>query len=422
MYSGIEPSPLNQPYETTTQENLFCTIAEQIPLEGKPSSILFGKNHAQESANTYSTGVFQTQETCGRHVKDLKEHILLHQNERPEKCSHPTCEYHMKGFARKYDKNRHMRTHYKGTMVCGFCPGSGRAAEKSFNRADVFKRHMVTVHGVEQTPPNSRNKAPSHTNVSKRRVHDRGPSGSCSICTVTFADAQKFYEHLDDCVLSVVRQADPQEAINEKLLSSVVDAPSVRETMETYMLPTSIGHDAYTSFSEGYEGEQEEYEDDETPRFGKTPRQYDVARDAAVAATTDITGSKFTKTENTIDAPTAPMAPTTAPTMTDEGYHSMDKEEKPSANEDETASNADSVRTDNRDSALPRHVKEQLSTYFAQEILDNVQLPGEELVSCIDSIYSSLPELFREFSTLVAQSARAGIEERACIFVRHQRK
>ncbi|KAI7247804.1 hypothetical protein KC335_g18725, partial [Hortaea werneckii] len=96
--------------------------------------------------------------TCGRHVKDLKAHMLTHQNERPEKCPIPTCEYHIKGFARKYDKNRHTLTHYKGTMVCGFCPGSGSAAEKSFNRADVFKRHLTSVHGVEQTPPNARRK------------------------------------------------------------------------------------------------------------------------------------------------------------------------------------------------------------------------------------------------------------------------
>jgi hypothetical protein len=86
--------------------------------------------------------------------------MLTHQNERPEKCPITTCEYHVKGFARKYDKNRHTLTHYKGTMVCGFCPGSGSAAEKSFNRADVFKRHLTTVHGVEQNPPNSRKKSP----------------------------------------------------------------------------------------------------------------------------------------------------------------------------------------------------------------------------------------------------------------------
>jgi hypothetical protein len=60
---------------------------------------------------------------CGRVFKDLKAHMLTHQNERPEKCPIGTCEYHVKGFARKYDKNRHTLTHYKGTMVCGFCPG-----------------------------------------------------------------------------------------------------------------------------------------------------------------------------------------------------------------------------------------------------------------------------------------------------------
>ncbi|KAG9619475.1 hypothetical protein KCU64_g22203, partial [Aureobasidium melanogenum] len=57
--------------------------------------------------------------SCGRHIKDLKAHLLTHKNERPEKCPITSCEYHIKGFARKYDKNRHTLTHYKGTMVCG---------------------------------------------------------------------------------------------------------------------------------------------------------------------------------------------------------------------------------------------------------------------------------------------------------------
>lgn len=50
---------------------------------------------------------------CGRVFKDLKAHMLTHQSERPEKCPITTCEYHHKGFARKYDKNRHTLTHYK---------------------------------------------------------------------------------------------------------------------------------------------------------------------------------------------------------------------------------------------------------------------------------------------------------------------
>jgi hypothetical protein len=74
-------------------------------------------------------------------------------------CPIATCEYHLKGFARKYGKNRHTLTHYEGTMVCSFCPGSGSAAEKGFNRADVFKRHLISVHGVEQAPSNSRKKS-----------------------------------------------------------------------------------------------------------------------------------------------------------------------------------------------------------------------------------------------------------------------
>lgn len=93
---------------------------------------------------------------CGRIVKDLAAHMLTHQEERPEKCPIASCEYHTKGFARKYDKNRHALTHYRGTMVCPFCPGMGSPYEKAFGRADVFKWHLAAAHNVEQTPPNTR--------------------------------------------------------------------------------------------------------------------------------------------------------------------------------------------------------------------------------------------------------------------------
>ncbi|EGO53404.1 hypothetical protein NEUTE1DRAFT_92658 [Neurospora tetrasperma FGSC 2508] len=143
---------------------------------------------------------------CGRVFKDLTAHMLTHMEERPEKCPIESCEYHIKGFARKYDKNRHALTHYKGTMVCPFCPGAGTAYEKAFNRADVFKRHLTAVHNVEQTPPNSR----------KLILTTGGRSGGvgarCSICQSQFPTAQEFYEHLDDCVLNVIVPSTPKTA------------------------------------------------------------------------------------------------------------------------------------------------------------------------------------------------------------------
>ncbi|KAF2815021.1 uncharacterized protein BDZ99DRAFT_515783 [Mytilinidion resinicola] len=197
---------------------------------------------------------------CGRVFKDLKAHMLTHQNERPEKCPIATCEYHLKGFARKYDKNRHTLTHYKGTMVCGFCPGSGSAAEKSFNRADVFKRHLTSVHGVEQAPPNSRKRSPSGKKA--YTATQENLRGTCSTCSVTFNNAQDFYEHLDDCVLRVVQQADPSEAINQKLLSSVADDQDVVETMDRNGLQ-SAGDYAVPAYDEDEEEDEEIDVDDE---------------------------------------------------------------------------------------------------------------------------------------------------------------
>lgn len=162
---------------------------------------------------------------CGKTFRDMRAHLLTHKLERPEKCPIATCEYSKKGFARKYDCQRHTLTHYKGTMVCGFCPCAGSPAEKSFNRADVFKRHLMSVHNVEQQPPNGRKKPGSASSTPRspqpERFGDFQGSGKCSTCSGTFSTAQHFYEHLDDCVYSKVVQEEPAAAYNEMNMNQI---------------------------------------------------------------------------------------------------------------------------------------------------------------------------------------------------------
>ncbi|KAI9750096.1 MAG: hypothetical protein M1815_002014 [Lichina confinis] len=179
---------------------------------------------------------------CGRVFRDLKAHLLTHQNERPEKCPIPSCEFFRRGFARKYDKNRHVLTHYRGTMVCGFCPGPGTSGEKSFNRADVFKRHLTHVHNVEQTPPNGRRRstADGTADAAGSGVAPTGygadATGKCSTCSGTFSNPQDFYEHLDECVLRVVQQGDPSESINERHMASMDKDVAVARTLRGHAL------------------------------------------------------------------------------------------------------------------------------------------------------------------------------------------
>ena len=213
---------------------------------------------------------------CGKPFKDLKAHMLTHQAERPEKCPIVKCEYHIKGFARKYDKQRHTLTHYKGTMVCGFCPGSGSPAEKSFNRADVFKRHLTSVHGVEQSPPNARKKSPSFGAAKKTASFpsEVTATGKCSTCSHVFKSPQEFYEHLDDCVLSVVQQEEPSEAINEKALTAISHDPVVQETLERnnlsntldYQIPSGAPFDEDEKYDE--DDEQDAQYDNDAPWSG----------------------------------------------------------------------------------------------------------------------------------------------------------
>jgi hypothetical protein len=258
-HGRVKPSPHESPYLQTQQYHPYAYPTGRRP---STSSLHSGNSHSSQRSGSFELTEEDREKgmcpipDCGRIFKDLKAHMLTHQTERPEKCPIQTCDYHVKGFARKYDKNRHTLTHYKGTMVCGFCPGSGSAAEKSFNRADVFKRHLTSVHGVEQTAPNARRKSPisgkKHTSAGQNT-----PAATCSTCSVTFANAQEFYEHLDDCVLRVVQQIDPAEDINQKNLASVAEDQQVKDTLDRHYLPSS------TDYSPDFNEEEEEEEDEE---------------------------------------------------------------------------------------------------------------------------------------------------------------
>ena len=237
---------------------------------------------------------------CGKVFKDLKAHMLTHRNERPEKCPIQTCIYHIKGFARKYDKNRHTLTHYRGTMICGFCPGSGSAAEKSFNRADVFKRHLTSVHGVEQTPPNSRKKSNSAERLgSQKKLSGYAPdaTGKCSTCPAIFSNAQDFYEHLDDCVLRIVHQEEPSEAINAARLAQVQQDSAVHETLRNNELPITAAQATRHSQDDEDEDVDEEgsddlKDDDFNPSSGHSSRKRSVEPASSVQKSRGLTHSK----------------------------------------------------------------------------------------------------------------------------------
>lgn len=142
---------------------------------------------------------------CGRVLRDLPAHLLTHQAERPEKCPVGDCEYHIKGFARAYDRVRHTLSHFKETMVCGFCPANIFAGERTFNRCEAFLKHLVATHGVEQTPAGRKDDVHGSENKPQKPVTSQRVA-TCSLCSEPF-DAQGFYEHLRGCALRQVTRS-----------------------------------------------------------------------------------------------------------------------------------------------------------------------------------------------------------------------
>ena len=272
--SHMSRSP--RPIKAGSQSPYLSSQYNNYPYPPRRPSVV--SHHSYSSQDNFSSEESRekgrcTYPECGKVFKDLKAHMLTHQNERPEKCPIQTCDYHIKGFARKYDKNRHTLTHYKGTMVCGFCPGSGSAAEKSFNRADVFKRHLTSVHAVEQTPPNSRKKTSGNVNSGKKLSgYAPDATGKCSTCSATFSNAQDFYEHLDDCVLRIVQQEEPSEAINARRLAEVEQDQAVHETLRNNALPITTTN-VYSADEDEDDEEMDDENDDDFSLRAKSSRK-----------------------------------------------------------------------------------------------------------------------------------------------------
>ncbi|KAL5403564.1 hypothetical protein PMIN06_006711 [Paraphaeosphaeria minitans] len=175
-------------------------------------STISSRNSSTRSARSIKWDSLETQDKgmcpypgCGRVLRDLSAHLLTHQSERPEKCPVGGCEYHVKGFARAYDRVRHTLSHFHETMECGFCPTSVFAGERAFNRCDAFLKHLVTTHGVEQTPAGRKDDACGGENKPHKCLTSQKVA-TCGLCSEPF-DAQGFYEHLRGCALRRVTRS-----------------------------------------------------------------------------------------------------------------------------------------------------------------------------------------------------------------------
>ncbi|KAH7139678.1 putative C2H2 finger domain protein [Dactylonectria estremocensis] len=200
------------------------------------------------SSNGSDNGRLQTCSECHKQFKDLKAHTLTHAKERPEKCPIRACEYHIKGFSRKYDRNRHAINHYRGTMVCGFCPGLGSTLEVSFDRLDLFKKHLLDAHKVKPKSPNERLRPESPSPP----VDGTYSFGGCSICQQIFPSPSAMYDHLEDCVLAVLTYEDPTEAVNSMHLIDMADDWEFQQTMRMHKLDIGYAEANETSPTDAY--------------------------------------------------------------------------------------------------------------------------------------------------------------------------
>lgn len=184
-----------------------CSIASTLSsFRSRPPSLASTPSEADSTLAHRSNRGICPYPTCGRHFKDLRAHMIEHRDRRPWKCPIVDCEYHTIGFEHEYqDRSHRLIKHYRGVMVCRFCPGAGTSAEKSYKRMDDLKRHLVSSHGARNGEAST--KSPSLNNISAN-------AAICSTCNNTFADARDFYNHLDDCVHVLIGWGNREKEID----------------------------------------------------------------------------------------------------------------------------------------------------------------------------------------------------------------
>ena len=193
---------------------------------------------------------------CGMPFYDsvsLEKHILDHHGGRPERCPMLDCEHHQRGFARKYNRNCHFLTHFDKTITCNFCHPQPDGTVQTFSQADVFKRHLSTIHGVVEC-----------TNPSKSdsKLGSSNKGAKCSICAMTFVRPQALYDHLDDCIYDVLSKDpkyDPQCWSSERSmltgrpdasLAKEVPAPPLERLVELSSLDVALKTASHAGFME----------------------------------------------------------------------------------------------------------------------------------------------------------------------------
>ena len=117
---------------------------------------------------------------------------------------------------------------------------------------------------------------------------------------MTFNNAQDFYEHLDDCVLRVVQQEEPSEAINQQHLSKISADEAVKETLDRHMLNHAdqlqcVDHD---EADEDDEDEEDDDEDDDVVGNGRSGKGHIRLPKGSNAASRVVLGANSAITKN----------------------------------------------------------------------------------------------------------------------------
>ncbi|KAF1844455.1 uncharacterized protein K460DRAFT_397545 [Cucurbitaria berberidis CBS 394.84] len=179
--------------------------------------------------------------------KDVNAHIrTTHFTERlVDTCPVKTCDRHMRGFTRAGDRRRHVFTHFKGVLLCGFCKSYATCFSQASDRVELFMTHLIKKHGVRPLQIDQQSDG-ARLIRKNRKSSGSCPVTTCSVCSEPFT-AQVLYAHLPGCILrEVTRNKEPTGSAMREDVSAAYQVPDL-QSMEEMHPTSSISEEEHTS-------------------------------------------------------------------------------------------------------------------------------------------------------------------------------
>ena len=216
-----------------------CNL-DDCPSLSSGSTVSSRNPSARSSTASYSSARDQTRRQSN--ISQGRNSQIIVKLSRPfETCPLKSCEYHLRGFSNKYQRDFHVVEHFTGPLECGFCPKDIAKGDRSFHDCESFRRHLSGIHkALEIYEERLINPGEKETTDLDKGVRGDTIFADCNLCCKKF-DPPRMWSHLQQCVLDWLVENSKDSAAPVDLTSPLVEE-EIKDTTISEAIPSQESH------------------------------------------------------------------------------------------------------------------------------------------------------------------------------------